>query len=231
MRLPGAGRPRDVTVVVVHGGFWRERYDRSHAGCQAQAFADAGYPVAVLEYRRTGMPGGGWPGTAEDVAAGVAAVLADPDCLTARSSSGTRPAATSSRGRRASPGLVGCVGVVSLAGVLDLRAAHEQHLGDGAVAAFMGGTPEQLPEAYAAADPCALTPRAPVSIVHGLDDDVVPVASRPLLRGPRRGTRGRAQGGARGRRVRALRAHRPRAPGVRGGPGCGRRARLIVWAP
>ena len=77
VRLP-AGTAADVTVVVVHGGFWRERFDRSHAGCQAQAFADAGYPVAVLEYRRTGMPGGGWPGTAEDVAAGVAAVLADP---------------------------------------------------------------------------------------------------------------------------------------------------------
>jgi len=136
VRLP-AGTAADVTVVVVHGGFWRERFDRSHAGCQAQAFADAGYPVAVLEYRRTGMPGGSWPGTAEDVAAGVAAVLRDP-------------------------------------GLPD-RAAHEQHLGDGAVAAFMGGTPEQLPEAYAAADPCALTPRAPVSIVHGLDDDVVPV--------------------------------------------------------
>ncbi len=77
VRLP-AGPGADVTVVVVHGGFWRERFDRSHAGCQAQAFADAGYPVAVLEYRRTGMPGGGWPGTTEDVAAGVAAVLGDP---------------------------------------------------------------------------------------------------------------------------------------------------------
>ena len=103
VRLP-AGTAADVTVVVVHGGFWRERFDRSHAGCQAQAFADAGYPVAVLEYRRTGMPAAAgreprrtsrrvsprcWPTRA---------------CLTARSSSGTRPAATWSRGRRASPG-------------------------------------------------------------------------------------------------------------------------------
>lgn len=174
VRLP-AVTAADVTVVVVHGGFWRERFDRSHAGCQAQAFADAGYPVAVLEYRRTGMPGGGWPGTAEDVAAGVAAVLGDPGLpdravLVGHSAGGHLVvwAASQPWGGR-------LVGVVSLAGVLDLHAAHEQHLGDGAVAAFMGGTPEQLPEAYAAADPCALTPRAPVSIVHGLDDDVVPV--------------------------------------------------------
>ena len=34
VRLP-AGTAADVTVVVVHGGFWRERFDRSHAGCQA----------------------------------------------------------------------------------------------------------------------------------------------------------------------------------------------------
>ena len=54
----------DTGVVVVHGGFWRAEFDRAHAGSQAQAFADAGYPTAVLEYRRTDMPGGGWPGPA-----------------------------------------------------------------------------------------------------------------------------------------------------------------------
>ena len=78
VRLPACS-PHDVGVVVVHGGFWRERYDRAHAACQAQAFTDAGFPVAVVEYRRTGMPGGGWPGTGDDVAAAVAAVGATAD--------------------------------------------------------------------------------------------------------------------------------------------------------
>ncbi|HEY3535496.1 MAG TPA: alpha/beta hydrolase, partial [Pedococcus sp.] len=65
VRLPAADAPpRGLGVVVVHGGFWREGYDRGHAGPQAQALADAGYPTAVVEYRRTGMAGGGWPGTA-----------------------------------------------------------------------------------------------------------------------------------------------------------------------
>ena len=36
---------RGLTVVVVHGGFWRPEYDRGHAGRQAQAFADAGCAV------------------------------------------------------------------------------------------------------------------------------------------------------------------------------------------
>ncbi|MDQ2756482.1 MAG: alpha/beta hydrolase, partial [Actinomycetota bacterium] len=73
---PGAA-VRGVTVVVVHGGFWRATYDREHAGPQAQGLADRGFHVAVVEYRRVTMPGGGWPGTFDDVSAAIAAVRAD----------------------------------------------------------------------------------------------------------------------------------------------------------
>lgn len=173
VRLP-AGPATEVGVVVVHGGFWRERFDRTHAGCQAQAFADAGHPVAVVEYRRTGMPGGGWPGTGEDVAAAVAAVRADPALperlvLVGHSAGGHLVAWAA-----AQPWGADLAGVVSLAGVVDLRAAFEQRLGDGAVEAFLGGTPDGLPEAYAAADPSRHVPRVPVVLVHGADDDIVP---------------------------------------------------------
>jgi acetyl esterase/lipase len=173
VRLPAAAA-KDVTVVVVHGGFWRAEYDRAHAGCQAQAFADAGWPVAVLEYRRTGMPGGGWPGTGDDVAAAVAAVRADPDLpdrlvLVGHSAGGHLVAWAASR-----PWGAELAGVVSLAGVVDLRAAFGLRLGDGAVEAFLAGTPEERPEAYAAADPALHAPLAPVVLVHGADDDVVP---------------------------------------------------------
>lgn len=175
VRLPD-GAVKDTGVVVVHGGFWRERFDRTHAGCQAQAFADAGHPVAVLEYRRTGMPGGGWPGTGDDVAAAVAALRADPDLpeqlvLVGHSAGGHLVTWAASQ-----PWGADLAGVVSLAGVVDLRAAFDQRLGDGAVEAFMGGAPQALPEAYAAADPSLHVPRAPVALVHGADDDVVPAA-------------------------------------------------------
>lgn len=175
VRLP-VGQRRDTGVVVVHGGFWRERFDRTHAACQAQALADAGHPVAVIEYRRTGMPGGGWPGTGEDVAAALAALRADADLperlvLVGHSAGGHLGVWAASQ-----PWSAGLAGVVSLAGVVDLAGAHAQRLGDGAVEAFMGGAPEDLPEAYAAADPARLLPRAPIALVHGVDDDVVPVA-------------------------------------------------------
>ncbi|TDC57064.1 alpha/beta hydrolase [Jiangella ureilytica] len=54
-------------VVVVHGGFWRAEYDRTHARPQCAGLAAAGYAVAAIEYRRVGA-GGGWPATFDDVA-------------------------------------------------------------------------------------------------------------------------------------------------------------------
>ncbi len=72
-RPAGDGPPRPL-VVVVHGGFWRAEYDRAHTGPMAAALAALGHPVAQIEYRRTGQPGGGWPHTLTDVRAGVAAL-------------------------------------------------------------------------------------------------------------------------------------------------------------
>jgi acetyl esterase/lipase len=174
VRLP-RGQRRPATVVVVHGGFWRAEYDRAHAASQAQALADAGYPTAVLEYRRTGMPGGGWPGTAQDVAAGLAAVrqdpgLAGPAVLVGHSAGGHLVTWAASQ-----PWAHGLRGAVSLAGVVDLALAADLGLGAGAVDAFMGTGPGGSPAAYAAADPAALSPAVPVLLVHGRDDDVVPL--------------------------------------------------------
>jgi acetyl esterase/lipase len=70
--LPPATGPLPL-VIVIHGGFWRAIYDRTHTAPQCVALARAGWAVAALEYRRVGG-GGGWPETFADVAAGVDAV-------------------------------------------------------------------------------------------------------------------------------------------------------------
>ena len=75
VRLPGdrsddGSRPAPL-VIFLHGGFWRVTFYRSHTGPMATALAAAGYAVCVPEFRRTGQPGGGWPGTFDDVAAAV----------------------------------------------------------------------------------------------------------------------------------------------------------------
>src|SRR5213079_3476466 len=61
-------------AVVLHGGFWRDRYDRRLMDALCEDLASAGLPAWNVEYRR--LPECGWPETFADVAAGIDA-LAD----------------------------------------------------------------------------------------------------------------------------------------------------------
>jgi len=67
--LPSGAGPHPVAVVV-HGGYWRARYDRSLMTDLCVDLAAHGLAAWNLEYRRVGA-GGGWPETFLDVAAGV----------------------------------------------------------------------------------------------------------------------------------------------------------------
>ena len=58
-------------VVFVHGGCWLNAFDITHTHAASTALAQAGYAVWSLEYRRVGDPGGGWPGTFDDISLGV----------------------------------------------------------------------------------------------------------------------------------------------------------------
>lgn len=171
VRVPTSD-PTGTTVVVVHGGFWKAEWDRAHAAPQAQAFADAGHHVAVVEYRRTGMPGGGWPGTFADVSAAVDAVVADPTLpdrcvLVGHSAGGHLVALAATR-----PEARALAGVVALAGNVDLALVRDLGLGDGAAAAFMGDADEA---AWMAADPAAHPILTRLVLIHGEADDTVPV--------------------------------------------------------
>ncbi|MGC4880139.1 alpha/beta hydrolase family protein [Micromonospora sp. DT43] len=183
LRRPSGAGPARPLVVVVHGGFWRAEYDRRHAGPLAAALAADGYPVAQLEYRRTGQPGGGWPGTFTDALAGIAALpeLA-AEALPGRVSR-TAPILIghSAGGHLAlyaaatAPSTVG--GVLALAPVADLAEAYRLDLDSGAVAALLGGGPADFPDRYAATDPRSLVPvRTRTVVVHGSEDQQVPVA-------------------------------------------------------
>ena len=58
-------------VVLLHGGFWRAQRTLELMRPLAADLAGRGFAAWNLEYRRVGQPGGGWPGTCEDVAAGL----------------------------------------------------------------------------------------------------------------------------------------------------------------
>jgi pimeloyl-ACP methyl ester carboxylesterase len=67
---PAGSGPWPV-VALLHGGFWRTGRTLELMRPLAADLAGRGFAAWNLEYRRVGQPGGGWPGTCEDVAAGL----------------------------------------------------------------------------------------------------------------------------------------------------------------
>ena len=169
------------TVVLIHGGFWRgtpEYFDGPTP--LAEALVARGWHVWQIEYRQV-PNGGGWPETLNDTAAAIehlAVVAASLDVevgptITVGHSAGGHLAVWALSRPRASLGLTGAV---SLAGALNLLLGEKEHIGDGAVVDFLGGSSDDHPERYAAADPMLrIEHRLPVRIVHGNRDEVVPM--------------------------------------------------------
>lgn len=60
-------------VILIHGGCWLSAYDIQHTYALSTGLAQAGFNVWSLEYRRSGDAGGGWPGSYDDVKAGILA--------------------------------------------------------------------------------------------------------------------------------------------------------------
>lgn len=58
----------DLTVILIHGGFWRSHYGLDLMTDLARDLAMRGIAVWNIEYRRLGEAGGGWPATLLDVA-------------------------------------------------------------------------------------------------------------------------------------------------------------------
>jgi acetyl esterase/lipase len=179
LHLPGdEGGPWPV-VVVVHGGFWRERWDRTTTTPAARDLAARGYAAWNTEYRRLGQDGGGWRGTLDDVAAAVDALAAveeadlDRVVTLGHSAGGHLALWLGARG----DAQVRVRAAIALAGVVDLGAAARDGLGDGAVVELLGGSPDDVPDRYAAASPAALLPLGvPQLLVHGTADAVVPLS-------------------------------------------------------
>lgn len=174
-------------VVLVHGGFWRARFDRTLMTPLAQDLARSGYAAWNIEYRRVGQAGGGWPGTLEDVAAAVDALsgVAEVDSahvVVVGHSAGGHLALWLAARDRLTHGAVGSAprvhvrAAVGQAPVADLQRAARERLGQGAVEDFMGGSARAVPDRYAVASPAALLPLGlPQLLIHGTGDAAVPI--------------------------------------------------------
>jgi acetyl esterase/lipase len=176
VRLPRAKGPHSI-LLNIHGGYWRAKNDLKHAGHLCEALRKAGVATFNLEYRRVGNPGGGWPGTFEDIRSAYRLVQQehsrfhlDLDRLVVMGHSAGGQLALCLAERDPSVGRV-----ISLAGVVDLRKAWELHLSHDAVAEFLGGKPETMPKHYREANPMDLgIPHAGQWLLHGSEDNVVP---------------------------------------------------------
>jgi len=172
LRLPKSAGPHPV-VLFVHGGCYLADYSIAHVGALEQAFADAGYAVWSLEYRRVGDPGGGWPGTFQDLARGAdhltTLATTHPLDLTrvvaaGHSAGGNSALWLAARPRipRASPLWVeqpiAVRGVLALAPAGDFAELHAKNGCGGVMDRLMGGSPASVPDRYRAASPGELLP-------------------------------------------------------------------------
>lgn len=170
-RYPSLSPPRGIAVMI-HGGFWRARFDLLYAGNICHALTEAGLLTANLEYRRVGEPGGGWPWTFEDIQAGTKAARLH---LAARASGhhGCVVLGHSAGGHlalRLSSAMPDLNGVVALGPVAVLHSAWERKLSDNAVEAFLGAALD-----FKSACPSGHPTRVPQILIHGVKDDVVPI--------------------------------------------------------
>ena len=175
--LPGVRGPVPA-VIFIHGGFWRNAYSLDHAGHLCAALARAGAAVWNLEYRRLGDPGGEWTGMSDDIVrgAGQLAMIASRYNLDLKR---VIAAGHSAGGQLAlwlaAQQAVDLRGVVPLAAISDLRRAYALQMNGGVVGELLGGSPDRVPQRYAAADPMELLPiSAPQRVIHGTSDDIVP---------------------------------------------------------
>ncbi|WP_026374722.1 alpha/beta hydrolase family protein [Aestuariibacter salexigens] len=176
------GEPAEALVVFVHGGCWLNSYDIAHSRAMTTALAQSGYDVLSIEYRRTGDEGGGWPGSLQDIRSALTQFLHDQPV--APSAQGVILTGHSAGGHLAllaaaddAPYMDKITTVVGLAAITDLPAYAQGTNGcQRATVDFMQGDPQQKADEYQAADPRQAKISAPIILLHGGKDGIVPEA-------------------------------------------------------
>jgi acetyl esterase/lipase len=183
LRIPAGKGPHPVAIVV-HGGCWLAQigtidpravaFDNMRP--LAAALTEAGIATWNIEYRRLDHPGGGWPGSFQDVARGAdfvrTLVKSNPLDLSrivaiGHSAGGHFAMWLAARSRLAKTSdlyidnPIRLTGVVNLDGPADLKAmltVQQPICGRPVITQLLGGSPEAQPARYRDGSPIELLP-------------------------------------------------------------------------
>lgn len=190
-----AGDGLHPVIIMIHGGCWLADLPGLELQHElSRALRDEGYAVWNIEYRRIGHPGGGYPGTFQDVAAAAdflrtiaqARRLDLARVVTVGHSAGgqlalwlaARPRLPANSALRTANPLP-IRGAVSLAGIVDLAAYRatgpDACGGPPTIDSLVGAASRQGQDVYADTSPAALLPlRVPLILFAGGRDPIVP---------------------------------------------------------
>ncbi|MGQ3054116.1 MAG: alpha/beta hydrolase family protein [Roseateles sp.] len=189
--LPKGPGPHPVALMI-HGGCWQASLPGPELlAFQADALRAAGVAVWSISYRRVGHPGGGYPGTFDDVARGADRLLTlarryplDLKRLVATGHSAgghlalwaaARPRIAASSPLKAAAPLP-VPAVVAVAGIPDLAFASRNKLCGTSVDQLLGSAPTTA--LLSDTSPLALLPlRVPQALMQGTQDRIVPPAA------------------------------------------------------
>jgi dipeptidyl aminopeptidase/acylaminoacyl peptidase len=164
-------------VMLIHGGFWKEKYDSELMKPIAEDLAEAGVAAWNIEFKRwSDDEQGVWMDTLSDVmrAWGQLALLPGIDItrsmVMGHSAGGQLALILASKAER-KPWLA-----IAQAPITDLIGADHANLSDegDAVRKWLGCRPEDNPELWSQLNPVDNPPISPVLIIHGEQDDEVP---------------------------------------------------------
>ena len=192
--MPTGAGPHPV-VIMIHGGCWLADLPGLELQHElSRALRDEGYAVWNIEYRRIGHPGGGYPGTFQDVAAAAdflrtIAVARHLDLTrvvsVGHSAGGHLAVWLAARGRLPANSPLRTAdplpirGVVPLAGIIDLAAYRatgpDACGGPPTIDSLVGARSRAGQDVYADTSPAALLPIGVlVEVIAGGRDPIVP---------------------------------------------------------
>jgi acetyl esterase/lipase len=176
--LPANTAGNAPLVAFVHGGCWLSQYSIEHSHALATALTQAGYAVWNIEYRRVGEPGGGWPGSLEDIKAALALLhtLAPPGI-----DANSLVLVGHSAGGHLALLAANTTPAIGLAPIIDIaHYARGEGSCNAAAVQFMGALPTENPTAYRAATPVL---QSRDRALMGSQDHIVPAQDRYLPAG------------------------------------------------